>query len=56
MVLKGILERKGRGVYKIGKTTIFVPHLDNKAKSIYKKIISKFSVQYRLCVGYVVVE
>jgi len=42
LVLKGILERKGRGVYKIGKTTIFVPHLDNKAKSIYKKIISEF--------------
>ena len=42
MVIKGVLERKGRGVYKIGKTTVFVPYLDNKTKTIYKKILSKF--------------
>ena len=42
MVSKGVLERKGRGVYKIGKTTAFVPDLDNKTKSIYKKILSEF--------------
>lgn len=42
MVSRGILERKGRGIYKIGKTSVFVPNLDNKAKSIYKKIHSEF--------------
>jgi hypothetical protein len=42
LVSKGLLERKGRGVYKIGKTTVFVPDLDNRAKSIYKKIQSEF--------------
>lgn len=42
LVSKGVLERRGRGVYKIGRTTIFVPYLDNKTESIYKKILSEF--------------
>lgn len=42
LVSKGVLERKGRGIFKIGKTTVFVPDLDNKTKSIYKKILSDF--------------
>lgn len=42
LVIKGVLERKGRRVYKIGKTTVFVPHLDNKTNSIYMNILSEF--------------
>lgn len=42
MVSKGVLERKGRGIFKIGKTTVFVPYIDNKTNSIYKKILSDF--------------
>ncbi|MFA6806392.1 MAG: DUF6577 family protein [Bacteroidales bacterium] len=42
LVEKGILERIGKGIFKIGINTIFIPNLDNKAKNIYKKIKSEF--------------
>ncbi|MFA5306776.1 MAG: DUF6577 family protein [Candidatus Babeliales bacterium] len=42
LVLKGVLERKGRGIYTIGKTIDYVPEIYNKTVSIYKKIHSEF--------------
>ncbi|MCD8539616.1 MAG: hypothetical protein LRY55_07485 [Leadbetterella sp.] len=35
---KGILERTGKGIFKIGKNKIFVPELNAKAKSIYNHV------------------
>lgn len=42
LVEKGILERIGKGVFKIGKTWVFVPNMDNKTKAISNKLQSKF--------------
>lgn len=43
MVKKGILERIGKGMFKIGKTWVFVPNMDNKTKTIFNKLQSEFS-------------
>lgn len=42
LVEKGVLERIGKGVFKIGKTWIFVPNMDNKTRSICNKLQSAF--------------
>lgn len=39
---KGVLERIGKGVFKIGTTSSFIPVLDNKTKTIYNKVHSEF--------------
>lgn len=36
------MERIGKGLFKIGISTIFIPNLDNKAKNIYNKIKTEF--------------
>ncbi|MDD3787308.1 MAG: hypothetical protein PHO94_01265 [Petrimonas sp.] len=41
LVVKGVLERIGRGSFKIGKNKYFVPGLDHKIKSIHNKIRSE---------------
>lgn len=42
LVDKGVLERIGKGVFKIGKTSTFIPVLDNKTKAIYNKVVPDF--------------
>lgn len=42
LVQKGILERLGRGVFRIGKNREFVPEITLQQKSLYKKILSLF--------------
>ncbi|NLA23706.1 MAG: type IV toxin-antitoxin system AbiEi family antitoxin domain-containing protein [Bacteroidales bacterium] len=42
LVQKGILERLGRGVFRIGKNHIFVPEITPQQKSIYNKVSSIF--------------
>ena len=49
MVEKGILERIGKGVFKIGKTWVFIPNMDNKTKTIFNKLQSEFPFS-TLCV------
>jgi len=42
LVQKGILERLGRGVFRIGKNHLFIPELSSQQKLIYNKILSLF--------------
>lgn len=42
LVEKGVLERIGKGVFKIGKTWVFVPNIDNKTKAINNKFQSEY--------------
>lgn len=38
----GILESAGRGIYQIGKKTIYTPELTSNIKSLYKKLKAQF--------------
>jgi len=42
LVEKGILERVGKGVFRLGKSTPFISNLSKKAKILYNKISSEF--------------
>jgi len=42
LVQQGILERLGRGVFRIGKNYVFMPEITSQQKSIYNKVSSLF--------------
>ena len=42
LVKKGVLQRVGRGIYRFGKATIYIPEISPKLKSLYGKIKKKF--------------
>ncbi len=42
LVEKGVLERIGKGSFKLGKNNLFIPLLDKKNKILYNKIKSEF--------------
>lgn len=42
LVEKGVLERIGKGNFKVGQNTLFTPVLDKKSKTLYKKISSEY--------------
>lgn len=42
MVKKGIIERVGKGIFKIGENKFYKPNLDSKTKSVFKKILENF--------------
>lgn len=42
LVQKDILERVGRGIFRIGKNRLFVPEITSQQKSIYKKVAISF--------------
>jgi len=49
LVQKDILHRVGRGKFRFGKTTNYVPEISPKLKSVYNKIIKDFPFS-RICV------
>ena len=42
LVQREIIERLGRGVFRIGKNHVFMPEITSQQKSIYNKISSLF--------------
>lgn len=42
LVQQGVLERLGRGTFRIGKNRLFVPEITSQQKSIYNKLSSLF--------------
>jgi len=49
LVQKGVLQRVGRGKFRFGKSTNYVPEISPKLKSVYNKIIKDFPFS-RICV------
>ena len=49
LVQKGILQRVGRGKFRFGKSTTYIPEVSPKLKSIYNKISKNFPFS-RICV------
>ncbi len=41
-VQKGILERLGRGIFRLGKNRVFIPDITSQQKTIYNKVSSLF--------------
>ena len=48
LVQKGILQRVGRGKFRLGKSTNYFPEISLKLKSIYNKIHKNFPFS-RIC-------
>lgn len=42
LIQKGIIERVGKGVFKIGKNQIFIPEITSQQKTIYRILYKKF--------------
>ena len=42
LVQKGILERIGKGVFRVGQNRLYIPEITSKQKTIYNTISSKF--------------
>ena len=49
LVQKGVLQRVGRGKFRLGQSTNYFPEISPKLKSIYNKIIKDFPF-IRICV------
>ena len=49
LVQKGILQRVGRGKFRFGKSTNYIPEISPQLKSIYNKILNNFPF-IRVCV------
>ena len=49
LVQKGILQRVGRGKFRLGKSTNYIPEVSPKLKFLYNKIIKDFPF-IRICV------
>jgi len=42
LVQKGILERIGKGVFRLGQNRLYIPEISSKQKNIYNAMFSKF--------------